>query len=343
MFPYLVITFIELLLAYWGRNKLWARVAAFVVIALFVGLRYNVGTDFESYSDYFHTTYFFLEPGFNWLVETLWKYDYGEMYLFLIMSLLTYLFTFLAVERNSDIKDYFPVILMLTLLTITTTCNGIRQALAVAVFLFASRFIKSRNIYMFLALVAFAFLFHKSILLVIPFYFINDRYLSKRLYVILYVISFVFFFYDLQTIMGPLQFLIADNDRYMHMVENNYGRSYLGLGNSLQIFSYVVLLVLALRNDMHKKQPLYFNLFFALCVFMNVRVGASLFTRVMMYFSWFMFILLPLTLQEEKNKNVKQCVRIYYILWFIVSTIQYIAFDKSSMMNPYNDVLGIFN
>lgn len=342
MFPYFLLTILEVILARLGSKHLWARIAAFTLVALFVGLRYNVGTDYESYADYYYTKYFFLEPGFNWLVELLWKYNYGEVFLFLIMAISTYLFAYLGIEKNKDIDDYSPVILMLTLLTVTTTCNGIRQAFAASVFFCATRFIRSRNILPFIALIAFAFLFHRSVLLVLPFYFFNDKYLKKWMYVVIYIVSFIFVSYDLQTIMGPLQFLIASNDRYMNMVENNYGNSYLGLGNLLQILSYVVLLWLALKNDMHKKQPLYFNLFFVLCVLMNVRIGASLFGRVMMYFSWFMFLLLPLTLKEEKNGNVRLVIVVYYVAWFIVSAINYIAFDPSSHMNPYHDILGIF-
>lgn len=344
MFPYIVLSFIIIICSTWGRKNRLGRIAAFVFVALFVGLRYKVGTDYESYSEYFYTSLLFLEPGFNFLIEFLSQFHSGEVYMFLTMSFVTYLFLCLYVEFNEDVKyaGYYPVVLMFTLLTISTTCNGIRQALAVTVFMFATFFIKKRNLPVFLALIGFGFLFHKSILFVLPFYFIKDYYLKPWVYVVVYLVSFVCTQFDLQALVAPFQFLIESNERYMNMVENNYGTSYLGLGNFMQIVSYVVLLWLSLRNRMHEKYPFYFNMFFITCVLMNMRIGASLFNRIMMYFSLFTYMLLPLTLKEERNQGVKNVCTWYYILWFIISSLNYIVFDPNSKLMPYHDVLGIF-
>ena len=344
MFPYVIISFLILICAVLGSGSRWWRLAAFILVALFVGLRYKVGTDYESYSDYFYTPYFFLEPGFNYLVTYLSQFKHGETYMFLIMSLMTYLFLFLYVEKNDDTKDagFIPIVLLFTIMTITTTCNGIRQSLAAAIFMFASVFIKKRNLFVFLTLILVAFMFHKSVLLVIPFYFIKDYHLKSWIYIIIYIVSFVFMQYDLQSLVEPFTFLIEDNDRYMHMVDVNYGISYLGIGNFMQIICYIVIMWLALRNKMHEKYPFYFNMFFIICVLMNMRVGASLINRVMMYFSWFIFILYPLTLKEEKNKTIRLACTIYYVAWCIISGTHYIAFDKLSKMMPYHDVLGVF-
>lgn len=344
MFPYIVISCLVLLCSYVGRKSKCWRLSAFFIVALFVGLRYNVGTDYESYSDYFYTSVFFLEPGFNYLITYLSKFQNGEIYMFLSMSFMTYFCLYLYVELNDDIKRdiYFPIVLMFTLMTITTSCNGIRQTLAVAIFMLASICIKKRQLLVFLSLIGFGFLFHRSILFVLPFYFIKDYHLRPWHYVVIYTLSFVFTQFDLQSLMSPFMFLIENNDRYLSMVEGNYGTSYLGIGNLMQIMSYVILLWLALRNKMHEKYSFYFNMFFITCVLMNMRIGASLFNRLMMYFSWFAFILLPLTLKEEKNNGLRQLVIIYYVVWYIISSVNYIMFDKHSMLVPYHDVLGIF-
>jgi len=344
MFPYFFISIMILFFAFAGKNYRIGRVMAFVLVSLFVGLRYNVGTDYDSYVSYFNTSYFFLEPGFSYIVTFLNERGYGVVSLFLVMSIATYFFLFAYVETNKDIgkAEYFPVIMMLTLLTITTTCNGIRQAFAVSIFMFSSIFIIKRKIITFILLIAFGLLFHTSILIVLPLYFLKDIHLKSWMYIIIYILSFTFMTFDLQSLVAPFQFLIENNERYMNMVDSNYGFSYLGLGNLLQIMSYIVLLWLSLRNNMHTKYPLYFNLFFISCVLMNMTIGASLFSRVMMYFSWFMYILLPLTLKEERNINIRKILALYYVLWFIVSSVNYIMFDKVGKMLPYHDVLGIF-
>lgn len=344
MFPYIVVSFLILICAVLGRHyRLW-RLVAFVLIALFVGLRFKVGTDFESYSDYFYTPYFFLEPGFNFLVTYFSQFKHGETYMFLSMSFMTYLFLFLYIEFNEDARKagYFPIVLLFTLMTITISCNGIRQTLAVAIFMFSTIFIKKRNLPIFLALILFGFLFHKSILIVLPLYFIKDFHLKPWLYIVIYMVSFMFMQYDLKSMVGPFEFLFEDYDRYTNLVDTEYGTSYLGLGNMMQIVSYIIFMWLSFRNKMHEKYPFYFNMFFIACVLMNMRVGASLLVRLMMYFSWFCYILYPLTLKEEKNKILRQLCTIYYVAWCVISSIHYIAFDSNSKMLPYHDVLGIF-
>lgn len=342
MFPYLLLVLFELIFAYFGRKHKIARIFAFLIVGLFVGLRYNVGTDYESYSNYFYFDDSFLEPGFNLLVSSLQRFRYGETYMFLTMSLFTYGAIYLFIENNKYSKCYFPLILMFTLLTVSTTCNGIRQSLAVALFLLSTRFIQNRDFFSFLGFITLAFLFHKSVLLVLPFYFFKEKYFDKKVYIAIYLISFIFVFFNLQTLMNPFMFVIAKNERYINLVEGSSSNGYLSLGILMQIFNYIILLLFLLKNEMHKKQPLFFNLFFISCVLMNMRVGAPLMNRVMMYFSWFSFVLLPLTLIEEKSSRTKSLIKIYFVFWYSSSAINYIAFDEIGSMNPYHDALGIF-
>ena len=136
-------------------------------------------------------------------------------------------------------------------------------------------------------------------------------YFDKKVYIAIYLISFIFVFFNLQTLMNPFMFVIAKNERYINLVEGSSSNGYLSLGILMQIFNYIILLLFLLKNEMHKKQPLFFNLFFISCVLMNMRVGAPLMNRVMMYFSWFSFVLLPLTLIEEKSSRTKSLIKIY--------------------------------
>lgn len=342
MLAYLLLITFVLFFAHIGKKHLLGRVLAFLIVALFVGLRKDVGTDYESYVDIYNLDYFYLEPGFNFIIILFNNWNLNESWMFMFFAILTYTFYFFTVETNRDIKNKYPLVLMFSLLTVSVTCNGIRQALAAAIFFFSYKFMKEKKCIPFIGLIVIAFMFHKSILFVIPFYFADKIRLNKQLYVLIYVFSFIFTSLDLAEIATPLQFLIKDNTRYMNLVEENYGQSYLSLGIIVEILSYAIILIVALHNNMHKNNPMLFNLLFALCVLMNMRVGASLMSRMMMYFVGFFYISIPYVGNEIKNPKFRRQFYALYIAWFIISNIKYIYWDKVSRMFPYHDVFDIF-
>ena len=340
MFPYLLLFVLVLVLAKLGQRKRVFRILLFVVMTLFVGLRKDVGTDYESYSNLYAFQEDYLEAGFSYILLLLNKYGYSETYFFLVMAAISYFFMYLAVEKTEIFRKY-SVLVMLPLLSMSFLCNGIRQGVSICIFLYAFHFIQERKPIPYFALILFAFLFHKSILLAIPIYFLSNKYLPQKIYYLIYLASFIFTSVDLQTLIGPFFSLIESNKRYSTLFLNDSGAGYMSLGILLEISIYVILIMVATKKEIFKKQPLLYNMVFIAAVLMNMRVGAPLMNRVLTMFAWFCYPLIPLVLNTVSYKN-KQIFKCFFILAYFLATVKYIFFDEKSMMYPYHDALGIF-
>lgn len=257
--------------------------------------------------------------------------------MFLSIAALTYFFIYATLYKNPNI-DLYGSTLLLTFCTFSFICNGIRQALAISIFLFASRFVLSRKWYIYFPLIVFASLFHTSILLCLPIYFLRESHLKKKTYIILYFASFIFIKMSLQSLVGPFMFLIEGNDRYMGLIDGGmFDSSYFSIGILLNLLNNILLLLIALKTDMEKRRPLWFNLFFFSIILMNMRIASPLFVRVQEIFSWFGYLLIPIMVTSIKLKNNQRLFVAYLITYLMVTTVAYIN-NPTSELYPYRFV-----
>jgi len=341
MVPYLLFLLVTFILSRKVKQSESYLIPLWIFASLFVGLRKGVGTDYDNYADIYDTYYFYLELGFQYLADFLNNRRLPVWTLFLTIASLTYFFIYATIYKNKDI-DKFGASLLLTLCTYSFVCNGIRQGLAIAIFLFATRFIETRKWYVYILLVLFASLFHTSILLCLPIYFLRNKRLSKWSYVIIYIISFIFTQMDLQSLTSPFMVFIEGNERYNNLLDSDlYNKSYFSLGVLSMVLNNIIILWLSLKTDMEKKRPLWFNLFFISIVFVNMRVASPLFVRVQVIFGWFVYLLIPIIIETIKNKQLRWLFIWYFILYTTVTTIYYILSPESKLY-PYHDVVGIF-
>lgn len=340
MIPYLLLFVIVTFLAVIGRKNKPARITLFIVMTLFVGLRKDVGTDYEEYTRIFVFQEDYLEAGFSYILLALNRYGLSVSYFFLTIAAISYFFMYKAVE-NTQIFKKTSVMIMLPLLSMSFLCNGIRQGLAICVFLYAFHFVQERKPLKYFLCIAFAFLFHKSIIITLPLYFLQERYLTKKLYYVIYVLSFVFCVLDLKTIMEPFTSIIETNRRYSNLLSADEGSGYFSLGVLLEMSNYVVIIYLATKKEIFKQQPLLYNIVLIAAVLMNMRVGAPLMNRVLTTFAWFCYPMIPLILQRTPQKT-RSIITTFFIITYTLSTIKYIFFDDKSILYPYHDALGIF-
>ncbi|MFT5891952.1 MAG: hypothetical protein ACI9Y7_002059 [Dokdonia sp.] len=170
------------------------------VYALFVfqvGLRWQTGTDWETYllhfeeinslSDVYYTITGF-EQGYSFFILIV-KYFWNSYTAFLVIhALLYYVLVF------SAFKKFSPYI-FISLLVFYATSMGImgsnRQLIALGICLFALRYVvANKNALNFFLLVGLAFMFHTSAILFIVYYFLNRDIKQSLLFTIL-IASFI--------------------------------------------------------------------------------------------------------------------------------------------------------
>lgn len=345
MIPYIIYLFIVVFLSYKGEKNKSCRFMLFVIATLFMGLRLNVGKDYENYKDYYDFESYIFEPGYNYLCLFAHEHQLGVQFVFFIMALLTYLFIYFFLERIKEIEiSYAPSAIMLYFLTFSIVCNVMRECLVASIFLYSFYFIKDRKLLQYLLLIAFAALFHYSILLCVPLYWVLHIKAPTKLYVLGYVVSFAFCFVQMEQLVSHFLPFFEDYKRWMaYMDSEKYGTGYFSLGVFLELLFYASIFIMCIKNKIYERDKIIFNLIFISCVVMNMRVGSPLMARIGMLFTWFNYVAVPMMIRYETNSKLRYLLIRTYIFYYAITFVHYAVFDNNSYMNPYKSVISIVN
>ena len=158
--------------------------AVFLILFGLSALRQNVGNDYAKYVEFMHLincdSYVPTEIGFNLLVKLIYGLSGYENYLlvFAVYAFVTVLVFLLAIYEQSD---EFPLsfFLFMALGYYFQTFSTVRYYLALAIALYSMKFVLRKQWGRFLALVLLGSAFHKSLLVVIPLYFLASRRWKK--------------------------------------------------------------------------------------------------------------------------------------------------------------------
>lgn len=151
------------------------RVFLFLVLTIPAVLRYNIGTDYPHYV----LIYDFIadvdveriEWGYRFLCSLLNWIGADSFWMFFVMSVLTYAPFCFGTPRSVMTGCTFMFVCAFYL----NSYSLIRQAVAISLLLYASFQLLEGRGKRFLVLVVIASLFHRSALLVLPFYFIRKQ------------------------------------------------------------------------------------------------------------------------------------------------------------------------
>ncbi|MDE6219679.1 MAG: EpsG family protein [Lachnospiraceae bacterium] len=147
----------------------------FCILFLIMALRFDIGNDYGQYTETAHEAfvggYVVTEVGFNWLVRFLYGLAGGEYYelLFAVFAFATLLFFLKAFARQSaDFSQTF--FLFMTLGVYFQTFNTVRYYFALSIAFFSMKYVLENDYLKFVFWILIAALFHKSVLLVLPVY-----------------------------------------------------------------------------------------------------------------------------------------------------------------------------
>ncbi len=164
--------------------NLLIAVAIFVLLASVSACRIAVGNDYWGYRDQFilimQGRYVSFEWGFNlvvWLIQSLFGYD-NYLPVFAVFSIAT---SYFFVKAIYDQAEWFlaTVFLLMTSGYYFSSLNSVRYYFVLSIALYAMKYVLRKEYGKFILWIAFAACFHKSIIVVIPFY-IGARWLAER-------------------------------------------------------------------------------------------------------------------------------------------------------------------
>ena len=151
--------------------------SVFLILFALSACRQNVGNDYAKYVEFMHlvrcNAYVPTEAGFNLLVKIIYGLSGFENYLlvFAVYAFVTILLFLLAIYEQSD---EFPMtyFLFMALGYYFQTFSTVRYYLALAVAFYSMKFVVRKQWGRFILLVILGSFFHKSLLVILPLYFL---------------------------------------------------------------------------------------------------------------------------------------------------------------------------
>lgn len=152
-------------------------VSVFLILFALSACRLNVGNDYAKYVEFMHLVncdaFVPTEAGFNFIVKVLYGISGGENFLlvFAFFSFFTVLFFLSAIYRQAD-SFGFSFFLFMALGYYFQSFNTVRYYLALALALYAIPYVLKKQWGRFVVLMLLGATLHKSLLVVIPLYFL---------------------------------------------------------------------------------------------------------------------------------------------------------------------------
>lgn len=174
-------------------------VSVFLILFALSACRLNVGNDYAKYVEFMHLVncdaFVPTEAGFNFIVKVLYRISGGENFLlvFAFFSFFTVLFFLSAIYRQAD-SFGFSFFLFMALGYYFQSFNTVRYYLALALALYAIPYVLKKQWGRFVVLMLLGATLHKSLLVVIPLYFLASLPWKKWQLAVAAVFCSTFFF-----------------------------------------------------------------------------------------------------------------------------------------------------
>ena len=288
-----------------------------IVLVLFIGLRNKyLGSEdslnyynhmrqallTSSWSSYYNDTGF--ETGFQFFVFSLSRIFTSPQMLFVVTSIIYISSISYCIYKNSD-NIVMSLVIYITLGMMQFQMQGMRQAIAMSICLFAFEVAKQKKLIPFILLILLASLFHRTAIVFFVCYLVV--YLPYNLGVV--------------SIFSVGALLLFANSKYITQIantifESEYTRT-LDSGGFVATAIYVIILVMAMlihRKALYKKEnktqtTIFYVTFIAFINYVMRYFGVGISERISFYFMFGQTLLLPNTITNI-SKDYKKATTI---------------------------------
>ncbi len=293
----------------------WGLKLSFVMVFLFLGLRYNFGNDYEAYMEIFNRVkenpdiafdqkmYIFYEPGWmilNWVFKSV-----GFFGMTMTIAFFYSIIVYKLIKKNIPYQYYWLAVFFVVFnpgfLLVQST--AMRQMVAILIFLLSINYIYNKRILAFIICILFAATFHYSsltLLIFAPFLFDNRRVSLLYGTTLFSVYLFLFLFGSLMaTYFGQLVSIFSE--RYESYSDKGTANSGLGF----LFYSSLFILTLNLDKLQDKRIALFFKLAIVYFMLMPFTLIVEMTSRIGMYFSPAVVIVYPFIFKKLKSNISK--------------------------------------
>lgn len=316
----------------------------FILLAAF---RYDVGTDYlytyvPRFNEIAEGKENYFEYGFFMLNKLIQVFTLDYFWLFLTCAVITYSLVFESIYKYLD-DPTFGVLMFVISTAFFTSLNTTRQYIAIAIFLYAIRFIQNKQLFRYAAAILIAALFHKSILIMLPVYFI-----CRIKFSIWRSLAVIISGFCLSNILRSiLQILFASN-RYGDYFNSVYDSETTAV--RFLLINLSVLMLGILCRYLSNKKTKDSHLFDKLDIYMQIQVVSTLICacsgviplayRVIWNFSSVQMLLIPEAVSCIKERSIRNFIKICVITAFIGLTVYSIYINGEHDVLPYRTIFS---
>lgn len=310
----------------------------FILLLIFAFRHKNVGTDTKTYAEIFSefepfSNKFKSEPVF-WLINWIAHILNCDFYVVLSLVFVVQFYGFYLLARKVSHLPMLSIYFIVCLGILGTSFNGMRQFMAVGLFVLAIYFLINGKNRLYFVSCIFATLSHASALVLLPIFLIKYIKLNKKTLLIA-SIAVVLVTIALPYIIKILSKILATDYYNRYIVEGAF-KSELGFYNLAYLIGIIGVFIwfLYVRSFIKKDSKdynhynIFLNLFFInVCVRLIATFSGffPLVGRFTMYFFWSIVFLIPYTIKYFKFEKFKflyfSALEIGGLLFFYLSAI----------------------
>ena len=322
------------------RQQMCNRVcllSVFFILFALSACRQNVGNDYAKYVEFMHlvnsNAYVPTEPGFNLLVKIVYGLSGFENYL-LVFAIYAFVTIFLFLLAIYEQSDEFPMsyFLFMALGYYFQTFNTVRYYLALAVALYSMKFVVRKQWGRFLLLAALGSFFHKSLLVILPLYFLASVTWKKWQLALIGVFCTTFlFFQDFYLKVVVFLYPTYEDTEYL-----TGGTSYI---NILRCLGVLVLSLFYYRKSIrgNRRMQFYFYLNLGALVLYVFCSFLPIISRIGYYLTISHILYLPALLRRVEDVRWRRVLRAGLlaaaVLYFVVYMSR--ADNDGTLILPY--------
>lgn len=333
--------------------KLNYVISCIILIAV-AGLRYRIGYDTNNYMDSFESAIPLSEiiDGRQFKGDPLWMYINGlakEIYndffvVQIIQAIIVNGAVFWFIRRHSP-KPFLAVLLYFLLLWWNLCFEAMREAIAVAFFLFAlDGLLLNKGFITYYLRVWPALLAHSFGFVTLIFPFI--KFLKVKRYAIIYLIGIVILSYFVKDYLNNLSVVfemtsdMASDKATKYLESDTYGESNLSISGIISMFVGGILpcipIIVSLKNKtILGKTNLIPFVFIYICIVI-LRIQIPIFFRFLNYFELLVIVAFTQALYLERKKIKAQLAYITMGLMVLVRMYSLTAYDVGTKVRAYH-------
>ena len=310
-----------------------------IPIFLLMVLKEPTGPDYNAYANHFtaakdktilEMASYKGEIGFHTLIKGLTLLTDNFQWLFVATSVIILVCIAIFFQKNSSDKQ-LALFFYFTLGIFAFTMAGLRQAVAMAICLFAYEEIKKKRFFRFMLVISIAFLFHQSAVFFIPAYFIGRmkwNIITSFMFVTFYMLS------------------IFSIESIINLVNFNLGYGYEVEYSETGIIYFFILLGITLLSLLCRKQIIHANInnqiFINLQIFVlllwSLRLLSRTVERPAFYYLFASVIILEQTISSIKDKKVRT---VLYLSTILLAAVLFLyRAERDINLTPYYFIWG---